>query len=307
MATVFAATTHVTDFPILAAHPVAWLCTLLPRLVESCLHEVGAVYVQPWFYVAMGGIFVVERLWPAMPRQPVFSRGLVQDFLWFNLDLAFRVTVLAAFVRVLGIAYQRLAGGFALPLFAAWPAAAAVAASFVLTDFLHWFHHRVRHGVTAFWRFHAIHHAQRELNPFTDLRVHPVEHLIARTIIFLPMIVFRLEPYALGVGVVVTFYTRFLHANVRTNLGPFRHVLVSPQFHRIHHSRAAQHHERNFGVVLTVWDRLFGTLYPHYDEYPDTGLEEVQFAASPGWSPRAWLGGLCREVWYPFGRLLARR
>ena len=296
----------MTDFSTLAADHLAWLIALSARWASSALHAVAAVYVQPWFYGSIGGLFVLERIWPAVPRQRVLSPGLAQDFLWFNLDLAFRVTVLAAVVRLLGLAYHRLTGGFSLPVFASWPVVGAVAASFVAVDFLHWLHHRVRHWVTVFWRFHEVHHAQRELNPLTDLRVHPVEHLVAQSIVFLPMIVFQLEPYALGVGVVVTLYTKFVHANVRTNLGPLRHVLVSPQFHRIHHSRDPRHRETNFGVVLTVWDRLFGTLYARYDEYPDTGLDEVRFPAPAGWSPLAWLGGLLREVWYPFGRLLAR-
>ena len=263
----------------------------------------AAVYVDPWFYVSLGGLFLLERIRPAVPQQRVFSPGLVQDFLWFNLDLAFRVTALAAYLGVLHAAYVRVAGGFSLALFASWPAVGAVAASFVVSDFLQWLHHRIRHGVPVFWWFHEIHHAQRELNPLTDLRVHPVEHLVAWTVIFVPMIVFQLTPYALGVGVVVTLYTKFVHANVRTNLGPLRHLLVSPQFHRVHHSRDARHRDTNFGVVLTVWDRMFGTLYPRYDEYPDTGLDEVPFAPPAHWSPLAWLGGLVGEFWYPFARL----
>jgi len=76
------------------------------------------------------------------------------------------------------------------------------------------------------------------------------------------------------VTVALDWYTRVYHANLRTNYGPLKHILVTPQSHRIHHSREPEHVDKNFGLFLTIWDRLFGTLHANYEEYPETGIQE---------------------------------
>ncbi len=292
-------------FPLIEL--LAWLRDVTPHPIKLCFWQALDLYGQPWFYVSIAVILVLERVRPAIPQQRVFSRGLAQDFLWFNLDFVFKVTALTGFIGLLELAFSRVAGGFSLAAFDSLPVGGKVLVSFVLADFLQWFHHRVRHRITVFWRFHEVHHAQRELNLFTDLRVHAVEYLVAQLLIFVPMLMLKLTPYALGVGTLMAWYTKFIHANVRTNLGPLKHVLVSPQFHRIHHSIEPRHRDKNFGVVLTVWDRAFGTLHPHYDEYPQAGLEDVWFEPPRGVSPVAWFGGLVAEVLYPFSQLLPSR
>jgi sterol desaturase/sphingolipid hydroxylase (fatty acid hydroxylase superfamily) len=78
------------------------------------------------------------------------------------------------------------------------------------------------------------------------------------------------------------WHARLYHANVRTNLGVLRYVVVTPQSHRVHHSVEARHHDKNFGAFLSVWDRLFKT---HYigddDEYPATGLPTPGRSVAP--------------------------
>ncbi|HEY8062939.1 MAG TPA: sterol desaturase family protein, partial [Gemmatimonadales bacterium] len=266
------------------------------------------VYRSPWFYVLIAAILLLEFVRPAIRGQRIFSRALVQDFLWFNVDMMFKVAALPVFVGVLQIGYNHVTGGFTLPLMRGWPLGARVAASFIAFDFLQWFHHWVQHRVTAFWHFHAIHHSQHEMNLFTDLRVHWVDHIVAQLLIFVPMFMFALKPFAIvSVAVVMEWFTHFNHANVRTNLGPLRHLVVTPQFHRIHHSIERRHRDRNFGVCLTIWDRMFGTLYAGYDEYPATGVEGIFFAAPDRFSPAAWLADFWRQFIYPFKQLRANR
>src|SRR5687767_9748386 len=70
---------------------------------------------------------------------------------------------------------------------------------------------------------------------------------------------------------------RVHHANIRTNFGPLRHLLVPPQFHRVPHSIHPRHVDRNFAGVVTFWDRLFGTYWSDSDDYPDTGIDDDRF------------------------------
>jgi sterol desaturase/sphingolipid hydroxylase (fatty acid hydroxylase superfamily) len=286
---------------------VDWLRQVTPDEVKAYYWAAYEVYASPWFYAGIALILALEWVRPAIREQRVLSPALWQDFLWFNLDLAFKVAALPAFAGLLQAGYTRVTGGFVLPVLASLPVFAKVGISFLIFDFLQWFHHWVRHRVPALWYFHVIHHSQRELNLFTDLRVHFAEYLAAQVITFVPMFMLGLSPFAIvGTVLVVNWYTRLIHANVRLNFGPLKHLLVSPQYHRIHHSIEAQHQDRNFGVIFTIWDRLFGTLYPHYDEYPGTGVAGVEFAPAAGIAPAAWARDLARQNLYPFRQLVRR-
>ncbi len=276
----------------------------IPAPVGEMYAAAMRIYASPWFYPLIAAILVLELIWPAVKTQRVFSRALAEDFLWFNLDGVFKMAVLPAWVGLLRGAYDRVTGGFAFTGSDAWPVPATVLAAFLLSDFLNWFHHWVRHKVTVFWQFHVIHHSQRAMNLFTDLRVHSVEYLIAQGIMFVPLFMFPLShPAIMGYGAVMIWYTRLIHANIRTNFGPLRVVLVSPQYHRIHHSIDPVHRDRNFGVVLTVWDRLFGTMHPSFDEYPETGVAGVEFSPPVRDSVRGWLAHLGGQLLYPFRQL----
>jgi sterol desaturase/sphingolipid hydroxylase (fatty acid hydroxylase superfamily) len=286
---------------------IDWLRAVLPYDVKVYYWAAQGIYLSPWFWGFTVAIFCLERLRPAVPTQRVFSWGLAQDFVCFNIDAALKVAAIPAFVGLLKLAYDGTTGGYSVSAFDPWPMAIKVVFAITLFDFLQWFHHWVRHKVRAFWHFHVIHHAQRELNVFTDLRIHAGEYLIAETLVFVPMFALGLPALAvMGVGSVRWWYTRFIHANIRTNLGPLKHILVTPQFHRVHHSIEARHRDKNFGVVLSVWDRMFGTLHAHYDEYPATGVEGVAFEPPHSLSPAAWAKDYLRMFIHPF-RALARR
>jgi len=56
-----------------------------------------------------------------------------------------------------------------------------------------------------------------------------------------------------------------------------RYIMVTPQSHRIHHSRKVEHRDKNYGAIFSIWDHLFGTQYRNYEEYPETGLEDPGF------------------------------
>jgi sterol desaturase/sphingolipid hydroxylase (fatty acid hydroxylase superfamily) len=213
-----------------------WLREVTPAEIKAYYWAAQEIYASPWFYLGIAAIFTLEWLRPAVREQRVFSPGLLQDFLWFNLDMVFKVAALPAFAGFLHLVYDRVTGGFVLPVLALLPTLVKVAISFVLFDFLQWFHHWVRHRVKALWHFHVIHHSQRELNLFTDLRVHFAEYLAAQVLTFVPMFMLGLSPFAIvGVGVVVypadprQCPLQLRAAAARPGLAP---VPPDPPFHR---------------------------------------------------------------------------
>jgi sterol desaturase/sphingolipid hydroxylase (fatty acid hydroxylase superfamily) len=116
------------------------------------------------------------------------------------------------------------------------------------------------------------------MNVFTNFRVHAVEGAINLILLFIPLSVFRVGiPTDFYIAILLEWYRMVYHANIRTNYGPLKHILVTPQFHRIHHSNERRHADANFGVIFTFWDRLFGTHWNNYDEYPSTGVDDEGF------------------------------
>ena len=219
-----------------------------------------------------------ERMIPAIPGQQIFSASFVQDSIWFIIVKAFGVTVLASYVLVLESFYSSHLAFLSVHWLDELPEITLLLWGVLLIDFLDWFHHWVRHQVPWLWQFHVIHHSQRNLNLFTDSRYHVLEYIVSETIRIIPLLALGVEATSIVYVVMFKlFLTRMYHANIKTNLGPLRYILVTPQSHRIHHSNEPHHRDKNFGVLLSIWDRLFGTQYPGYEEYPETGVEDENF------------------------------
>jgi hypothetical protein len=93
---------------------------------------------------------------------------------------------------------------------------------------------------------------------------------------------------------------------VKANLGPLRYLLVTPQSHRVHHSIEARHADRNFGVILSVWDRLFGTQWQGADEYPECGSAEPGVPLERSAADIVRLSAAWAQCAYPFRRLAGK-
>lgn len=282
---------------------------ILPTEVrrQIWLFREQADWLQPYALAVVALVIVLERLIPARKDQRSLSVGLVQDFLWYNVTVTIATALLPAYLGFLRGLYNQYLGFLTIERVETWSFGTRLVFSIVVNDFLGWFHHYVRHRVEVFWAFHTIHHSQRQMNLFANGRVHPVEFIIANTLICVPMFMLQLNLGAIAaISIASTWYQNFYHGNIRANLGPLKYVLVTPQSHRIHHSIESRHRDKNLGVLFTVWDRLFGTLYANYDEYPDTGIDDGRFPIEqrrPWWAvPWNWI----EQMLYPFRQVVRR-
>ncbi len=233
---------------------------------------------RPLFWVLFGGILVLEKLFPARREQKLFSVSFAQDLVWFFFSMTVGVVFIGAYVTILRDFYADHLTFLTVEPIRALPEWARFAWGVLLTDFLRWLHHWVRHKVPVFWHFHAVHHSQKELNLFTQLRYHILEYIIAHTISTIPLLMLAVDvPVIVAWNIFHMWFARFYHANIRMNLGPLRYVLVTPQSHRIHHSNLAEHQDKNFGVMFSIWDRLLGTQIEDADLYPETGIHDRSF------------------------------
>ncbi len=260
---------------------------------------------SPVMLIGLPAVFVLQLVAPAERGQRLFGPGTRADILWTLASFAFVATALPAYLAFLRTLYEDWIGAAAPALSLDLPPWAAAVLGFLLIDFLAWFHHLVRHKVPAFWVFHAVHHSQRAMNPFARDRIHPVDQLVASAIIFLPMFLFED-----GLGIALNYFMLQVlldhanHANIRTNFGVLRYVLVTPQSHRVHHSNRREHYDRNYGVALSIWDHLFGTQYRDYDIYPETGIPDPDFPYEDAPGLAGLLRRLVAQFLYPFKVLI---
>ena len=176
----------------------------------------------------------------------------------------------------------------------------------LLDDFLAYWSHRLRHQVKFLWHFHTIHHSQERLNPFTTKRFHPLENLFHKIVILLiPMAIVggSLEMWYLYF-LLDAVWDYFIHSNVRMTLGPLRHVVVTPQYHRIHHSMEKEHFDQNYSDRFVIWDHLFGTAYTNCEVYPATGVAGYPSGRSDSLMPMNFLRAHLLDLAYPF-RMIA--
>lgn len=146
----------------------------------------------------------------------------------------------------------------------------------LIFDLAIWAQHLITHKIPILWRFHRVHHADRDIDVTTAIRFHPVE--IALSMLLKIGLVYLLGPPALGVilfEIVLNGTALFTHANIHIPLKTeeyLRKLIVTPDMHRVHHSTQRHEHDSNYGFALSVWDRMFGT----YRAQPEKGHENME-------------------------------
>lgn len=277
------------------------------QLGEAPLHVMrtlmGEFLTTPWFYAVLLAVLLLERLVPANTAQGSFSLGLRQDLVWVPLKLVTLIWILPLYILILRFLFDQYLGFLRIDAVADWPRPARVLLALLWGDFLFWLIHMIRHKVPFFWRFHAVHHSQKELNFFTEYRVHPVDDLIGVTLGFIPILMVE-HSFVILVGIVWFrhWHSRLCHSNLKLNLGPLRYVLVTPQSHRVHHSCRHEHIDRNFGLTFSLWDHLFGTQCRDYEVYPETGVDDDGFPFEQSGPSSGLVGNLLRQLAHPFRR-----
>jgi sterol desaturase/sphingolipid hydroxylase (fatty acid hydroxylase superfamily) len=128
-----------------------------------------------------------------------------------------------------------------------------------LIELAAYWRHRIEHD-PALWRFHATHHADEELHWLSVLRKHPVSKFMEMLADTLPALLLGLPAWSVVAAQLVrSWWSYFIHADLPWTLGWAGRWLMSPAAHRLHHIRDEALMGSNYGNMLTVWDRAFGT------------------------------------------------
>lgn len=147
---------------------------------------------------------------------------------------------------------------------------------FIVEDFGRFIQHKLMHGLPWLWRIHKVHHQAEVLTPITLYRIHPLEIALSncRNTILLGSVTgcfvyaFPGNLSALEILGVDAFGFLFnamganlRHSPIPVSFGRLNHCFISPMMHQIHHSQDPQHHHKNFGSCLAIWDHCFGSFY----------------------------------------------
>ena len=136
--------------------------------------------------------------------------------------------------------------------------------SFLVLDFFGgWLVHITEHKVYFLWKFHVVHHADNNVDVTTGLRHHPIESVLRGIFFFMGIFVSGAPMYAVMIfQTLLVLSAAFTHANIRMPQWidvPMSYLFVSPNMHKVHHHWRQPYTDSNYGAVLSIWDRLFGT------------------------------------------------
>lgn len=130
---------------------------------------------------------------------------------------------------------------------------------FLAEDFAFYLLHYVDHNSRLFWAVHVTHHSSEHFNLTTGFRSSVFQPLY-RFMYFIPIVLLGFHPVDIVVMYSITqIYGIIIHTEWVGKLGFLEHILVTPSHHRVHHASNVEYLDKNMGMCLVVWDKLFGT------------------------------------------------
>ena len=143
----------------------------------------------------------------------------------------------------------------------------------IIADFIYYWEHRIEHQVRFFWAYHNVHHSSTDYNYTVASRLSWVESCFL-WIFYIPMALLGFNPLLIFLGVQISAaYQTWIHTQKIGKLGVLEKVINTPALHRVHHASNLLYIDKNFGGIIMIWDRLFGTYQPE-QEKPVYGLTE---------------------------------
>ncbi|MER8910689.1 sterol desaturase family protein [Mesorhizobium sp. M0854] len=157
----------------------------------------------------------------------------------------------------------------------------------VAYDISYYLYHVAQHRFPFLWELHKVHHSAEVMVGITKDRVHPLDDLMNRMwdgvipgICFGIWSLIALDPVEVAIFGINVYVIRNIlmmdfvrHTHLKISFGPLNNIILCPHWHQVHHSIDPRHYDKNFGLLFSFWDRLFGTQFvPEPDEDLKFGL-----------------------------------
>ncbi|NNF36311.1 MAG: sterol desaturase family protein [Saprospiraceae bacterium] len=255
-----------------------------------------------YFYWLLGLsllVWALEVLIPWRKTQSIVRRDFWLDafYMFFNFFL-FSLIGYNALSNVGVELFNDFLGWFGIENLVAleigtWPGWLQLLTLFIIADFIQWNVHRMLHRVPWLWEYHKLHHSVKEMGFAAHLRFHWMETIIYKSIQYIPltMIGFGIQDFFL-VHIITLLIGHLNHANLNWNYGYLKYILNNPRMHIWHHAKnlpQSYPYGANYGISLSLWDYLFGTVhlpssgrdvelgFEQDEQYPSTFIKQVLY------------------------------
>ena len=314
--------------------------TFWDRVVREAWSDVsgtnGVMLAIFWGIIAFAAVFTyfqapaprsIRGLFGHVLPQGIFRHPSARaDFLfWLSRRIFMPLLVLPTVFSTVAaghVAYWLLGHAIGHPVQSPGPAGPWMLLAFTITMFLaydisYYLYHRLQHSVPFMWELHKVHHSAEVMVGVTKDRVHPLDEIMNRWwdgiipgLAYGAWLFFALDPVELTVFGINVYFLRnavlmmdfVRHTHLKLSYGRWINcIFLCPHYHQLHHSVAEEHWHRNFGLSLSIWDRMFGTLVtPKPGEdfafgLPDREAEEYQSLARLHIVPLKKIGLLVRR------------
>ena len=253
------------------------------------------VFATPVFFLLIALEFAWSRR--ANARVPGSRAYRLNDAInSISLGILSQVAGVLSKVLTVGI-YAAVFNAVALyPDLAFWSTWYGVVLALVFYDFCYYWLHRAGHVVALFWAAHVVHHQSQHYNLSTALRQTSSGALFG-WVFYLPMAIAGVPPLIFGiVALIDLLYQFWVHTEQVGKLGWFDRVFCSPSNHRVHHAVNDPYIDKNYGGILMVWDRMFGT-FREEDEPCVYGTRGALNSWDPVWANAEVYWGLAKDSW----------
>lgn len=237
----------------------------LLRHALGFLFDAGRLSV--WL-VLLVAIFVPLEQLCGLHHTKIWRKQIGVDLAWYFINSLLPAAVLSVPLATLSQLLHALNPGGFYTAVAAWPFWLKLVLVLLVSDIGAYWGHRALHAHPILWRFHAVHHSPEELDWLVNTRAHPFDTIFVRFSGLAPVYLLglaqttgsKIDPGVAILTIFGTFWTFFIHANMRIRLGPLEWLISSPAFHHWHHTKD-QHRDHNFAFVFPLIDRVFGTAW----------------------------------------------
>jgi sterol desaturase/sphingolipid hydroxylase (fatty acid hydroxylase superfamily) len=249
----------------------------------------GLLPILPLLYLALIPFIVLEQLRPIgqAPRWSDYGSNIALSLIGIYLSLPFGIAagMWSARLREL-LPWKPLSFNFdsigSIPY--AGPALEILVMIFVpllMHDMWFYWSHRLEHKVPILWEFHKLHHSDERMSTASWARDHFLQSSwraffsVFTLGLFLDLDLAQAGKAVFYSNLFLFALSMFYHSAIRVRVPGLNRLLVTPQVHRIHHSKDPAHFNTNFADALPLFDILFGTYrHPGKEEFPPTGLED---------------------------------
>ncbi|MBT7375329.1 MAG: sterol desaturase family protein [Porticoccaceae bacterium] len=169
----------------------------------------------------------------------------------------------------------------------------------LLYDLLYYLSHRISHERQFFWASHVVHHQSEDFNLSTALRQTSTS-FIATWLFYIPCFLLGM-PISMFVSIASAqlIYQFWVHSEHIPKLGAIEWLFVTPSNHRVHHAQNADYVDKNYGGLLIIWDRLFGTFKEENPDQPAMyGIRTPLKSFNPLWANLHIYVDMLRDAWH---------